>query len=366
MNMDLALRELTGRIREHAETMLTEEAVKTAVVLPFLRALGYDVFNPREVVPEFTADAVGKKGEKVDYAIRIDDKIRILIECKPLTTVLAPIHLAQLYRYFSVTDAKFAILTNGRFFQFHSDLESPNKLDALPFLTVDLLEPHGPLLNELKKFERAGFDEEGILANAERLKYTALLRAEIQKQIETPSDDFVRVLSSGVHSGRFTAQILDQYRELLKGAFREFIRDSVQDRISSALESASRKDQPAAPEAEAPETPPAQEEQIATTPEELAGFITIKAIVASVINPGRVHIRDQKSYCGVLIDDNNRRPLARMHFNRAVKHLGLFDGEKEERVQIEGVDGIHAFAERLRNTALKYIQSAPAPAVEGA
>ncbi len=359
MSIDMALRELTERVREYADTMLTEEAVKTAIVLPFLQALGYAVFNPKEVIPEFTADAVGKKGEKVDYAIRIDEKIRILIECKPISTVLAEIHLAQLYRYFSVTDAKFAILTNGRFFQFYSDLESPNKLDARPFLTVDLLEPSGPLLNELKKFERAGFDEDGILANAERLKYTALLRAEIQRQIANPSDEFVKVLSSGVHSGRFTAQILDQYRELLKNAFREFIRDSVQDRISSALESASRKDPPLM---EAPEAPPASEEEVVTTPEELEGFITIKAIVASVISPNRIHIRDQKSYCGVLVDNNNRRPLARLHFNRAVKYLSLFDGEQEEKVQIEGVNGLHAFADRLRATALKYAQNAPTSA----
>lgn len=98
--------------------MLPEEAVKTAVVLPFFQALGYDVFNPEEVVPEFTADAVGKKGEKVDYAIKIDDQIRILVECKPITTQLDKVHLAQLFRYFTVTSAKFAVLTNGRHFIF--------------------------------------------------------------------------------------------------------------------------------------------------------------------------------------------------------------------------------------------------------
>src|SRR5690606_37321526 len=148
---------LSDRVRQHSSTMVTEEAVKTAVVLPFLKALGYDVFNPDEVVPEFTADAVGKKGEKVDYVIKIDSKIRILVECKPITTKLDKVHLAQLYRYFSVTEAKFAILTNGRTFHFHTDLEEPNKLDTRPFLTFDLsdLQPH--LFAELKKFEKAGF-----------------------------------------------------------------------------------------------------------------------------------------------------------------------------------------------------------------
>src|SRR5690606_28992561 len=111
-------------------------------------------------------DAVGKKGEKVDYAISVDDKIRILIECKPITTDLDKVHLAQLYRYFSVTSAKFAILTNGRTFQFHTDLEEANKLDTRPFLTFELSEIQSHLLTELKKFEKAGFDVDGILASA--------------------------------------------------------------------------------------------------------------------------------------------------------------------------------------------------------
>lgn len=117
MSIDQALTILSERVKSHSSTMITEEAVKTAVVLPFFQALGYDVFNPAEVIPEFTADAVGKKGEKVDYAIQIEGKIRILIECKPITTQLEKKHLDQLFRYFTVTSAKFAILTNGRSFQ---------------------------------------------------------------------------------------------------------------------------------------------------------------------------------------------------------------------------------------------------------
>src|SRR5690606_18974105 len=131
--------------------MLTEESVKTAIVLPFLAALGYDVFNPAEVIPEFTADAVGKKGEKVDYAIRVDGEVRILVECKPITATLEKVHLAQLYRYFSVTNAKFAVLTNGRTFQFYSDLVATNKLDDRPFLVFDLSDLQAPIISELKK-----------------------------------------------------------------------------------------------------------------------------------------------------------------------------------------------------------------------
>lgn len=60
----------------------TEEATKTALIMPFIKALGYDVFDHREVVPEFIADIAGRKGEKVDYAIMQDGKPIMIIECK--------------------------------------------------------------------------------------------------------------------------------------------------------------------------------------------------------------------------------------------------------------------------------------------
>ncbi|WP_421952323.1 type I restriction endonuclease [Pelagibacterium sp.] len=344
MSIEQTLARLSDRVKSHSSTMLTEEAVKTAVVLPFFQALGYDVFNPEEVVPEFTADAVGKKGEKVDYAIKIDDQIRILVECKPITTQLDKVHLAQLFRYFTVTSAKFAVLTNGRTFHFHSDLEEPNKLDTRPFLSFDLSDVQPHLLLELKKFERAGFDIDGILATAERLKYTSLLKTEIAKMIENPSDDFVKLVAGKVHEGRFTAAVMEQFTGLVRSAFRDVIRDSVKNRLSTALA-----DTDAVIE-EVESTEP----EVVTTDEEREGYMVVKAIVREVIKPSRVAMRDQKSYCGILVDNNNRRPLARLHFNRTTKYISLFDGEAEDKIIIESIDHIYDFTDRLRATAAKY------------
>lgn len=344
MSIEQTLARLSDRVKSHSSTMLTEEAVKTAVVLPFFQALGYDVFNPEEVVPEFTADAVGKKGEKVDYAIKIDDQIRILVECKPITTQLDKVHLAQLFRYFTVTSAKFAVLTNGRTFHFHSDLEEPNKLDTRPFLSFDLSDVQPHLLSELKKFERAGFDVEGILATAERLKYTSLLKAEIAKMIENPSDDLVKLVAGKVHEGRFTAAVMEQFTGLVRSAFRDVIRDSVKNRLSTAL---------ADTDAVIEEVESA-EPDVVTTEEEREGYMVVKAIVRELIKPSRVVMRDQKSYCGILVDDNNRKPLARLHFNRATKYISLFDGDAEDKIIIDLVDHIYDFTDRLRATAAKY------------
>lgn len=347
MALEQHLHLLSERVRSHSSSMATEEAVKTAVVLPFLQALGYDVFNPAEVVPEFTADAVGKKGEKVDYAIMIDGEIRILIECKPITTNLDKVHLAQLFRYFTVTSAKFAILTNGRSFHFHTDLEEPNKLDTRPFLTFELSEIQAHLISELKKFEKSGFDVGGILASAERLKYTSALKSAITKVIDEPPEAFVRMVSEGLYDGRFTAAVKDQFTGLVRSAFREVIRDSVKSRISSALADTEQL-------VEQIETNAVDDDEIVTTEEEVEGYMIVKAIVRDVIKPQRVAMRDAKSYCAVLVDNNNRKPLTRLHFNRAIKYLSLFDGDKEERVQIESLDHIYDFTDRLRATASKY------------
>jgi hypothetical protein len=137
MDLDIKLKQLAERIKTSKEIILTEEATKHSFIMPFLSALGYDVFDPTVIVPEFTADIGTKKGEKVDYAILQDGKPIIVIEAKNHTEKLDN-HNNQLIRYFNVTDSKFAILTNGIEYRFFSDIEETNRMDKIPFLTVNL------------------------------------------------------------------------------------------------------------------------------------------------------------------------------------------------------------------------------------
>ena len=48
--------QIAARIPKQIAHIGTKESTKTALVMPFINALGYDVFNPFEVAPEFTAD----------------------------------------------------------------------------------------------------------------------------------------------------------------------------------------------------------------------------------------------------------------------------------------------------------------------
>ncbi len=135
------IRELAARVPKQLDYCTTEEATKNALVMPFINALGYNVFNPREVIPEFTADFGTKKGEKVDYAVCQDSQPVMLFECKSSGTDLNKVHASQLYRYFSVVpQARFGVLTNGVEYRFFSDLESPNRMDDKPFFTFNILD----------------------------------------------------------------------------------------------------------------------------------------------------------------------------------------------------------------------------------
>ncbi|OAN50866.1 type I restriction endonuclease [Magnetospirillum moscoviense] len=161
---------LAQRIAKQKDAIETEEATKTAFIMPFLRDLGYDVFDPHVVMPEFTADVGVKKGEKVDYAIKLDGKVVMLVECKPCKGALSTQHMSQLYRYFSVTEARFGILTNGIVYWFFTDLAEPNKMDAKPFFEFDMLNYRPAQVEELKKFATGNFDVATILETASILE----------------------------------------------------------------------------------------------------------------------------------------------------------------------------------------------------
>lgn len=338
----------------------TEEATKNALVMPFLHTvLGYDVFDPAEVVPEFTADVATKKGEKVDYALKQDGEVKILIECKKLGENLCLKHAGQLFRYFSVTNARIAVLTDGRIYQFYTDLDAPNKMDEKPFLILDLLDIDEHIVGELKKLTKQSFDIDSVMDSAGELKYLNEVKKIVAAQFEEPDEDFVRLFASRVHSGPITSKVREQFFTITKKALRMFLRDSINLRLSSALNS-EVENGVALIEIDQPEQEfsceAKEESKIVTTEEEIEGFNVVRAILREVVPVKRIYPRDTQSYFGVLLDDNNRKPLCRLHFNSKQKYLGVFDKDKNEtRVSIETVDDIFSHAALIIQTAQNYI-----------
>lgn len=362
------IREFASRIPNQLGHIQTEEATKNALVLPFITALGYNVFDPTEVVPEFTADIGTKKGEKVDYAVLKDGKPILLFECKWCGTDLEREHASQLYRYFSVTDGRFGVLTNGIIYRFYSDLEKENKMDEKPFFEFNMLNIDESLVEELKKFTKSSFNLESILTTAAELKYTREIKKIIEEQTKEPSDEFVKFFASQVYSGRMTQPVREQFSQITKKALKQFINDKISERLKYALaeERVVSEIETMNDEVQQIGTDKPQSDEIITTEEEYEGYYLVKTILRETIDAKRVTMRDVKSYCNVLLDNNNRKPICRLYFNSSQKYIGLFDEQKNERtIPINEIDDIYKYADKLKSIVKYYDISYPIKESQG-
>ncbi|MBB3103777.1 type I restriction endonuclease [Azomonas macrocytogenes] len=354
------LNSLSAKIRQQKSAIQTEEATKNAFVMPFINAvLGYDVFDPTEVTPEFTCDIGTKKGEKIDYAILKNGEIQILIECKKIGESLNVNHASQLFRYFHVTNARISILTNGQVYKFFTDLDAPNKMDEKPFLELDLLDIDEYAVPELIKLTKSAFDVDSIISAAGELKYVSQIKKVIANQLSVPDDDFIKLIASRVYDGIITQKVREQFGELTRKAAAQFLNEQINDRLKSAMSgTATVSTQMAAPASEktdSAESEPVEKSLVVTTEDELEGFHMVKAIVRSVIDSKRIVCRDTQSYFGILIDDNNRKPICRLHFNRTQKYISIFDEERAEtKHPISSLEDIYGFEDMLKSSAARY------------
>lgn len=351
------IRALASRVAAAKDLLQTEEATKNAMIMPFIQVLGFNPFDPLEVTPELTADVGTKKGEKVDYAILKDGKPIMLFECKKSGGDLNVNHASQLFRYFHATEARFGILTNGIVYRFFTDLETPNKMDEKPFFEFDMLDFREQDVDELKKFVKAAFDVESILKTANHLKYTRAIQQTLNEWMTSPPEEFVRLVSAEFLAGKhFKNAVKDQFTLITKRAFQQLVGDKINERLKGAMtpEPGLSAEPLASPLIEASDGP-----QVFTpSAVELEAYQIVRAILCSVVKPSRVYIRDAASYCAILFDDNNRRPLCRLRFNNEARLvIGLFDEAKEEeRFPLSSVDDIFNHADRLRDCAMGYLK----------
>ena len=347
----------SGRFRERLAYLETEEATKTALVLPFLEMMGYSIFDPTEVVPEFTADVGTKKGEKVDYALMQAGKPIVVIEVKKYGSNLSQVEMSQLLRYFTVTDAHFGVLTDGIVYRFFSDLDQPNVMDPTPFFQFNMLDFTDNEVEELKRFTKSAFDLEETLEAAATLKYTKGIKQVLARQLNNPDDEFTRLLARQVYSKLLTKPVMERFTEVVKQAFREFINDRINATLKTALARETTEEEPEPELEEEMQQPVVDSVGIVTTAEELAGFEIVKDILKGTVDLERVFLRDTKSYCGILLDNNNRKSLCRLRFNReSAKRLGIFDEERREHTHnIDSLDEIRDYADQIRATANRLI-----------
>ena len=349
-DLKLKLQQLHQRVDSLKDQINTEEATKNAFVMPFIQILGYDIFNPTEVIPEFICDIGTKKGEKIDYVIKRDGEPILIIECKNWKENVDA-HNSQLHRYYHVSKSRFGVLTNGHIYNFYADLEKPNIMDEKPFFTLDISDLKDTSLKILENFSKNGYNLEEILDSAEGLKYIKAIRNEFEKEIQEPSDEMVRLLVNRFFSKPLTAPRLIAFREYTKKAFSSSINESINFRLKNALNISEAVPSKAGEQITAidnnVETP-----KFITSEEEIEGSQIVKAILREVLPASRIAFRDTQSYFGILLDDNNRKPICRLHFNSSNKYIELFNNGKDngKKKLISSLDEIYNYKTELLST----------------
>lgn len=349
------IKQFSKRAKIISESIETEEATKMSIILPFFQMLGYDVFNPNEFLPEFTADVGIKKGEKVDFAILNNNCPIILIEAKSCKEKLDK-HGSQLFRYFGTTSAKFGILTNGVTYQFFTDLTTPNKMDDIPFLEFDLLDIKDNLLLELKKFHKDAFDIDTIFSTASELKDSTKIMKLLSQQLKSPSDSFIKYILGEFYEGPRTQNVIDKYRELVKRSFNQFISDIISDKIATAFKSTETVEKVDDIKEELEDLSELKESKIITTEEELEGFFMIKQILSEIVDKNRITYKDTESYFGILFENNTRKWICRLKLDGQKNICFPTEDKKIVKFNIDSIDDILNYKDLLRETTERYIK----------
>lgn len=307
---------LSEQVRKRVDQVIGEEATKMALILPFLSVLGYDVYDPTEVMPEYVADFATKKAgqfEKVDYALAINGTIVMLVEAKARGQK-AEAHDGQLSRYFNgLLKTKVAIVTNGIEYRFFTDLRDKNFMDKEPFFSFNVLEYDSKEIENLKFFHRDHFDAAVISRQAEEMVYVKGMTQLVGNLLRSPSEEFVRFLVTELGKvalsyevqGRITNKVLEKFEPIVKKSIQssllELMTRSLSQEMAQAVEIS--KASKILPEVEETEEPPEQElegSKIITTEEELKAFEKIKAIAETSTNfKLEVQYRDTISYFGL-------------------------------------------------------------------
>ena len=288
------------------------------------------------------------------------------LNAKKVSDPLDASRASQLARYFHTTKARIAILTDGIVYKFFSDLDAENTMDTTPFLEVDITRLETRDLNALNYFSKNSFNVDEARAAASDMKY---IRGDesipCRGVIASPRRSLSAFSRAKSFSGPMFQSRIESFTGLVKLAFQGFVND----RINSTLQRASDivntgiddSEPSSIDEVESSAEDPQDADSdgvksIVTTVEEVEGYEIVRTILSDFVDPERIVMRDTHSYCGVLFDNNNRKPICRLHFNRPRKYLGLLDEERREtRYLIESVDEISNYAEELRKSVGRYL-----------
>lgn len=335
MNFHESLEQIRQTIRQHGDKLINEEMTKQALILPMIEALGYDTRNPTEVMAEYSVTLPNGGNGRADYVIMQNERPVIVIECKAANVTVDESVADQMRDYANALGATAGVATNGYTYTCYADIDSIGTLDTDPFCVA--------IIQTMTEGDEAALE---LLAKASSAPDRLRESARVRKQ------DLVNRWRAEAFIRSASAQDeLTRIAEFPDEAERASELSQLQQRISElmhveieAIRQLGRSHDP--------------DDGVVTTNDELDGYCIVKGALHGVIEPDRVDYRDAKTYFSVLIDDNNRKPICRFHFNGRQKYLGTFDEAKNEtRHTIDGVNDIVNHANALRRTARRYADS---------
>lgn len=356
------LAQLSDKIAKQKDNIATEEATKTSFIMPMIAALGYDVFNPFEVVPEMECDLT-KRGDKIDYAIMKDNTPILLIECKHCKQNL-DLHSTQLSKYYAASNARFGVLTNGVEYRFYADLEKQNIMDEKPFLVVNMVDLSDNDIEQLKKFHKSYYNEQDILSTAQELQITIQIKDLLNKNFQQPSDEFTRYFVKCLNDWKSSSKLIEQYRPILKKSIASVINDIIADRLNVAIKSEGvsktkqSEEQTASDvseEATAKELPNGvvfqdEEKGIVTTQEEIDAYNIVRSILRQYVDEERIQYTDYKSYFTVNLDGSMWWWICRLSFKPYSKRICLPKENYESNywLKIENINDLYKHIDKLK------------------
>ena len=358
--------QLSDRIKKQKDSISTEEATKNAFIMPLIASLGYDVFNPFEVVPEMDCDLIKKKGEKIDYAIMKDENPILLIECKHCKQDLN-LHDTQLQKYFVASKSRFGVLTNGIEYRFYTDLEKVKIMDERPFLVVNMLDLSDADIEQLKKFHKSYYNENNVLSTANELKYTTEIKEIFNKEIQSPTSDFVRFFAKQIYTtGQITQKVVEMFTPLVKKSMSMVINDIIAERLNTAMKNDEQVEDTTNISSNLPNSPKENTENklpegivymdkeagIITTQEEMDAYNIVRSILRRSVDASRITYKDYKTYFVISLDNSQWYWICRISIGARKKQIGIPVNKYKscDWIQIDSIDDIFKYADRLEES----------------
>lgn len=324
------IQEIRETVRKHGEKLINEETTKQALILPMIEAWGYDTRNPSEVMAEHSVKLSTGSSGRADYVIFYQEKPAIVIECKSAGVAFPADVLEQLREYVTASGATAGVFTDGIRYSCYVDSERPGQMDHTPYCQVDLTRLTDDDEHALSLLSKQLFSPARLRTSAKPLKQRLDDMIDIDSTLGSPPlrDHIFRV-------GRIK-------NRAKRDSDTEALTSRVSDRIRFLIESIA-------------DGALTDDDSVVTTHEELDTFLLVKGMLHDSIEPHRITPRDARSYFSVFVDDNNRKPICRFHFNRRDKYIGTFDENKQEtRHPMQDLSDLFRLAPQLKRAAKRY------------